>query len=101
MNASDWEKQTAATKARQLQLTERLHELEVLKREMVVQLERLRADEQSSKENLDHLLEKYETTIAEISRYDQEHVHDVDRAKYVFYPFIFEFIYIFLICIGT
>jgi hypothetical protein len=59
-----------------------LEELESLKREMVVQLERIRVDEQSSKESLNKLLDQYEATRQEVLKYEQDHRHDVDRAKY-------------------
>ncbi|TMW57120.1 hypothetical protein Poli38472_003045 [Pythium oligandrum] len=81
-NVGEWEEQTNAANARKDKLNAKLLELDALKREMLAQLERLRVDEQSSKENLDQLLEQYELTRQQVVQYELEQRQEVDRAKH-------------------
>lgn len=82
-NLREWEEKESATKARAEQLQMRLQELEAVKREMNVQLERFRLDEQSSKQSLDQLLDKYEEARQKLVEYTLEHQNEVPAAKYV------------------
>ncbi|GLD96397.1 hypothetical protein PINS_up005080 [Pythium insidiosum] len=78
----DWQEQSSSAKTRRDALSSKLQELEALKREMVAQLERLRVDEQSSKESLEQLLDTYESTRQEALKFQMEHRNEVDRAKH-------------------
>ncbi|DAZ96472.1 TPA: hypothetical protein N0F65_008339 [Lagenidium giganteum] len=89
----EWEQQEATARARHEQMKVKLQEIENLKREMAVQLERLRIDEQYPfsvqihamlllHESLDELLTKYESTRQEVMQYNMEHQNDVPRAKH-------------------
>lgn len=80
-NLREWEQHEAATKTRHEQMLMKLQELDTIKREMSVQLERLRVDEQSSKDSLDQLLDKYEDTRLEIAQYTMQHQNDIPFAK--------------------
>ncbi|KAJ0402122.1 hypothetical protein ATCC90586_002664 [Pythium insidiosum] len=81
-NVRDWEQQSSTAKARRDELAKKLQELEALKREMVAQLERVRVDEQSSKESLERLLDTYETARQEALKFQLEHRNEIDRAKH-------------------
>jgi predicted nuclease with TOPRIM domain len=82
-NLREWEEKESATKAREEQLLMRLQELEAVKREMNVQLERFRLDEQSSKQSLEQLLDKYEDARQKLVEYTMAHQNEVPAAKSV------------------
>ncbi|KAF1331740.1 hypothetical protein FI667_g4151, partial [Globisporangium splendens] len=81
-NLREWEQHEAATKTRHEQILMKLQELDTLKREMNVQLERLREDKQSAAQSLEQLLDKYEETHLQIAQYSVEHQNDIPLAKH-------------------
>jgi chromosome segregation ATPase len=82
-NLREWEQHEAATKTRHEQVLMKLQELDTLKREMNVQLERLREDKQLAEQSLEQLLDKYEEIRLQIAQYSVEHQNDIPLAKYV------------------
>ncbi|KAG6617545.1 uncharacterized protein IUM83_02405 [Phytophthora cinnamomi] len=80
-NLSEWEEKEQAAKERNEQLHKRLQELDAIKRDMTVQLDRFRLNEQTSKESLDVLLDKYEEARQELLQYNAAHQNDIPVAK--------------------
>uniref|UniRef100_K3WLF5 Uncharacterized protein n=1 Tax=Globisporangium ultimum (strain ATCC 200006 / CBS 805.95 / DAOM BR144) TaxID=431595 RepID=K3WLF5_GLOUD len=81
-NLREWEQHEAATKTRHEQVLMKLQELDTLKREMNVQLERLREDKQLAEQSLEQLLDKYEEIRLQIAQYSVEHQNDIPLAKH-------------------
>ncbi|KAG2777475.1 hypothetical protein Pcac1_g12094 [Phytophthora cactorum] len=107
-NLSEWEEKEQMAKQRNEQLHKKLHELEAIKRDMAVQLDRFLVvaayfnvdrckvvgqfsltcfvlrrvgDHTTSKESLDVLLDKYEEARQELLQYNAEHQNDIPAAK--------------------
>ncbi|KAG3099400.1 hypothetical protein PI124_g10350 [Phytophthora idaei] len=94
-NLSEWEEKGQMAKQRNEQLHKKLHELEAIKRDMAVQLDRFLVgqfsltcfvlrrvgDHTTSKESLDVLLDKYEEARQELLQYNAEHQNDIPAAK--------------------
>ncbi|GAB9473211.1 hypothetical protein Gpo141_00010366 [Globisporangium polare] len=74
-NLKEWEEHEAATKSRHEQMQMKIQELDALKRDMSVQLERLR-------DSLEKLLDKYEETRLQVAQYNLQHQHDIPFAKH-------------------
>ncbi|GAB9473210.1 hypothetical protein Gpo141_00010366 [Globisporangium polare] len=98
-NLKEWEEHEAATKSRHEQMQMKIQELDALKRDMSVQLERLRVDEQypfdyrsyscmlcvcsyATVDSLEKLLDKYEETRLQVAQYNLQHQHDIPFAKH-------------------
>ncbi|ETM02237.1 hypothetical protein, variant 2 [Phytophthora nicotianae] len=80
-NLSEWEEKEKMAKQRNEQLNKKLQELEAIKRDMTVQLDRFRLNEQTSKESLEVLLDKYEVARQELLQYNAEHQSEIPVAK--------------------
>ncbi|KAL4141189.1 hypothetical protein PRNP1_014311 [Phytophthora ramorum] len=80
-NLSEWEEKEQTAKQRNDQLRKRLQELDAIKRDMTVQLDRFRLNEQTSKASLDVLLDKYEEKRQELVQYNAAHQNDIPLAK--------------------
>uniref|UniRef100_H3HC33 Kinetochore protein Spc24 n=1 Tax=Phytophthora ramorum TaxID=164328 RepID=H3HC33_PHYRM len=91
-NLSEWEEKDQTAKERNDQLRKRLQELDAIKRDMTVQLDRFRLNEQypppprfllftTSKASLDVLLDKYEEKRQELVQYNAAHQNDIPLAK--------------------
>ncbi|KAF1783126.1 hypothetical protein GQ600_3511 [Phytophthora cactorum] len=92
-NLSEWEEKEQMAKQRNEQLHKKLHELEAIKRDMAVQLDRFLVgqfsltcfvlrrvgDHTTSKESLDVLLDKYEEARQELLQYNAEHQNDIQQ----------------------
>lgn len=82
-NLREWEEKDGAARARGEQLRVRLQELEAKRREMNVELERFKENEESSKKALDKLADQYEEVRLELVQYTVQHQNEVPAAKYV------------------
>ncbi|CAH0479051.1 unnamed protein product [Peronospora belbahrii] len=80
-NLNEWEEKEQKAQERNEQLHKRLQELDAFKRDMVVQLDRFRLNEQTSRESLDMLLNKYEEARQELLQFNAAHQNDVPEAK--------------------
>ncbi|KAL7692361.1 hypothetical protein Plhal304r1_c007g0030301 [Plasmopara halstedii] len=96
-NLSEWKEKEQMAKQRNEELYKKLRELDAIKRDMAVQLDRFRLNEQYplsvftlhfcllifeiSKESLDMLLDKYEEARQEFMQYNTEHQNDIPAAK--------------------
>ncbi|KUF79238.1 hypothetical protein AM587_10005346 [Phytophthora nicotianae] len=87
-NLSEWEEKEKMAKQRNEQLNKKLQELEAIKRDMTVQLDRFRLNEQYPSlpilcicKSLEVLLDKYEVARQELLQYNAEHQSEIPVAK--------------------
>ncbi|CAI5727206.1 unnamed protein product [Peronospora effusa] len=81
-NLNEWEEKEQAAKERNEQLHKRLQELDAIKRDMTLQLDRFRLNEQYPCHwSLDVLLEKYEEARQELLQFNAAHQNDIPVAK--------------------
>ncbi|KAG1708861.1 hypothetical protein DVH05_022495 [Phytophthora capsici] len=80
-NLSEWEAKEKEAKQRNEQLQKKLQELDAVKRDMAVQVDRFRLNEKTSKESLDVLLDKYEEARQELLQYNAAHQDEIPAAK--------------------
>ncbi len=81
-SVKQWEQETSTIRIKAHELAQKQQALEILKRELISQIDRHRVDEQSSKELYEKLMEDYESVRQQVIQYEVTHRPNIDRAKY-------------------